>query len=149
MFIGKRLGFGEQSPKSDQIKVFKFSSENSYGSIVLSGEGQMSRRLGESRKYLRLDRSFEVSLHKVGVHAFFEGLTKNISQGGAFIRTKDWSAFQENDQALVTFYLPPKFTGQDVIIRLLGTAIIKRIDRENEGLGLQFNERLRQFERVH
>ena len=109
----------------------------------------MSRRLREFRKYLRLDRSFAVSLHKVGVHASFEGLTKNISQGGAFIETRDWSVFQENDQALVTFYLPPKFTGQDVIIHLLGTAIIKRIDRENEGLGLQFNERLRQFERVH
>ena len=77
------------------------------------------------------------------------GTTVDISQGGAFIETRDWSAFQENDQALVTFDLPPKFTGQDVIIHLLGTAIIKRIDRENEGLGLQFKERLRQFERVH
>ena len=109
----------------------------------------MSRRLGESRKYLRLDRSFEVSLHKVGVHASFAGCTENISQGGAFIRTKDWRLFQKNDQALVTFYFPPSFTGQDVTMRLLGTAIVKRIDRGNRGLVVQFNKTLRQFERVH
>jgi hypothetical protein len=82
------------------------------------------------------------------VHSSFEGFTKNISQGGAFIRTKDWKAFQKNDQALVTLYLPSYFTGQDVTMRLLGTAIIKRIDQQNEGLGLQFNKRLRQFERI-
>ena len=109
----------------------------------------MSRRLRESRKYLRLDRSFEVSLHKVGVRASFKGFTKNISQSGALIRTRDWRAFQENDQALVTFYLPPDFTGQQVDIRLLGTACVIRIDEESEGLGVQFNKRLRQFERVH
>ena len=109
----------------------------------------MSRRLRESRKYLRLDRSFEVSLHKVGVHASFAGCTENISQGGAFIRTKDWGAFQKKDQALVTFHLPPDFTGQQVDIRLLGVACVIRIDEESEALGVQFNKRLRQFERVH
>ena len=109
----------------------------------------MSGRLRESRKYLRLDRSFEVNLHKVGVHASFKGFTENISQGGAFIRTKDWGVFQKNDQALVTFYLPPDFTGQQVDIRLLGTACVIRIDEESEGLGVKFNKRLRQFDRVH
>jgi len=109
----------------------------------------MSRRLRESRKYLRLDRSFEVRLHKVGVHASFAGCTENISQGGVFIRTKDWREFREDDQTLLTFYLPPDFTGQEEDIRLLGTACVIRIDRENEGLGVQFNKRLRQFERVH
>ena len=109
----------------------------------------MSRRLREFREYLRLDRSFPVSLHKVGVHASFEGFTKNISQGGAYIRIEDWREFEKDDQALVTFYLPPKFTGQDVTIRLLGTAQIIRIDGDNESLGVQFNKALRQFERVH
>ena len=109
----------------------------------------MSRRLREFREYLRLDRSFQVSLHKVGVHASFEGFTENISQGGAFILTKDCSAFQKDDQALLTFCLPPEFTGQDEIIRLLGTGCVIRIDEECEGLGVQFNKALRQFERVH
>ncbi len=35
MFIGKKLDSGEQSPKGDRIKVFKFSSKDSYGSIAL------------------------------------------------------------------------------------------------------------------
>ena len=110
----------------------------------------MSRRLREFREYLRLDRSFSVSLHKVGVHASFEGFTENISQGGAFIiLTKDWSAFQKDDQALLTFCLPPEFTGQDTTIRLLGTGCVIRLDEECEGLGVQFNKALRQFERVN
>lgn len=108
----------------------------------------MSRRLHESRKYVRLNRSFAVYLHKVGVKTSFEGVTKNISRGGAFIRTKDCRAFQKDDQALLSFCLPPGFTGQDEIVRLLGTAFIIRIDIENKGLGVKFGKELRQFERI-
>ena len=108
----------------------------------------MTGRFRDLRKYLRLERSFAVSLHKVGVHTSFKGVTKNISQRGAFIQTKDWSAFRKNDQALLTFYLPPNFTGQNLAVRLLGTGCVIRIDQENEGLGVQFNKRLRQFERI-
>ena len=108
----------------------------------------MSRNLRESRKYIRLDRSFSVGLHKVGVQTSFEGFTKNISQGGALVLTKDWRAFQKDDQVLLTFYLPPDFTGQDAVIRLLGVGSIRRIDHRNEGVRVQFNKELRQFEIV-
>lgn len=103
----------------------------------------------ETREYVRLPLSFQVHLHKVGVHVSFEGITGNISQGGAYIRTKEWREFDSRDQTLLTFCLPPDFTGQNEAIRLLGTAVVKRIDKENEGLGVQFNKRLRQFERIH
>ena len=108
----------------------------------------MSRRLYESRMYVRLDRSFAVSIHKVGVQISFGGFTRNISQGGAFIQTEDWNTFRKDDQALLTFCLPCEFTGQDVPIRLLGTASVRRIDEESQGLGVEFNKVLRQFERI-
>lgn len=107
----------------------------------------MGERFREYREHLRLRRSFAVNLHKAGVPLTYEGTTENVSQGGAFIRTKDWESFQENDQTLLTFYLPPKFTGQDSVMRLLGTGLITRVDKENGGLGVRFNKMLRQFER--
>ena len=106
----------------------------------------MDKKRFDSRKYLRLDRGFEVRLHKPGVHDDLDGITKNICQGGAFIRTKHWQRFKENEETLLTFYLPPDFTGQDDAVRLLGTAVIRRIDQDNRGLGVQFNKELRQFE---
>ena len=108
----------------------------------------MGEMFGDYREHLRLERSFVVNLHKVGVPVTYEGVTKNISQGGAFIRTKDWECFQENDQTLITFYLPPNFTGQDSTTRLLGAGQVTRVDSENGGLGFRFNKTLRQFEKV-
>lgn len=110
-------------------------------------EDQMPREFSEARRHVRINRSFAVSLHKAGVLVSYEGLTRDISQGGAFIRTKDWREFAKDEQFLLTFYLPPEFTGQDAGIRLLGAATVKRIDQENEGLGVQFNKELRQFPR--
>ena len=108
----------------------------------------MDKKQFDSRKYLRLDRGFEVRLHKPGVHDDFDGITKNICQGGAFIQTEEWNTFQKGDQTLLTFCLPPEFTGQDVSIRLLGAASVRRIDAESRSLGVEFNKALRQFERI-
>ena len=109
----------------------------------------MGRSRPNSRKCVRVNFSLAVSLHKAGIPISFKGLTRNFSPGGAFITTTDWRAFQENDQALLTFYLPPDFTDQNTIFRLLGTAKIIRTDRDNEGLGVQFNISLKQFEKIN
>ena len=102
-----------------------------------------------SRKYIRVNYSLSVSLHKAGIPISFRGLTKNFSPGGAFITTTDWPAFQENDQALLTFDLPPGFAEHNTAICLLGTGKIIRIDRDSKGLGVQFNRSVKYFEKIN
>jgi hypothetical protein len=102
----------------------------------------------EKRKHVRLKRYFKARLSKVGVSYPIEGNTENVSQGGAFIKTKDWHSFRPNDKTIVTVYLPPIFTGQDATIGLQGTALVSRVDEENEGVAVQFLKNFKQFERI-
>ena len=101
-----------------------------------------------SRKYIRVNYSLSVSLHKAGIPISFRGLTKNFSPGGAFITTTDWPAFREDEQTLLTFYLPPNFAEENTAIRLLATGKIIRIDRDKRGLGVQFNRSVEYFENI-
>jgi hypothetical protein len=78
-----------------------------------------------------------------------EGITTNLSQGGAFIKSKDRHLCQAGAYAFLTFFLPPDFTGQNRTIGLRGEAIITRIDQENEGVAVEFINALRGFERIN
>ena len=79
-------------------------------------------------------------------------MTENVSQGGAFVKIGDQHAFQTDDQIVLTFFLPPDFTGQDKTIGLQGSAVVSRVDQASEGVGVQFQKefrRLRQVEVTH
>jgi len=100
------------------------------------------------RKHVRIKQFFEAKLSKAGTSNSIDGRTENVSQGGAFIRTKDWHSFKPNDKTTLTVYLPPIFSGQDGIIGLQGSAVINRVDEENEGVAVEFLQNFKQFERI-
>jgi hypothetical protein len=48
--------------------------------------------------------------------------------------------------AVLAFFLPPRFTGQDKTIGLRGRAVVSRIDKKNQGIGVEFVKNFRLFE---
>lgn len=105
-------------------------------------------RTFDQRKSPRIHQRFRVKLLRQGVDYTLEGMTANLSQKGAFIRTKHYRSFRAGEPGEFTFFLPPDFTGQDKTVGLQGNAVITRIDQDNEGIGVEFIKSLKQFERV-
>jgi hypothetical protein len=102
----------------------------------------------DRRKSERLDWSFPVTLCKDGLDCLFSGMSVNVSQLGAYIKTNYHGFFCVNDEATIKCFLPANFTGQNQTIVLQDKAVIIRIDRENEGIALGFNKSFKQFERL-
>jgi hypothetical protein len=102
----------------------------------------------DRRKTLRIGHKFQVSLHHTDQSREFQGITDNLSQGGALITTGDLPSFDVPDQAILTFWLPPEFSGQNRTIGLRGAAAVVRIDSARNGVGVQFVDSFRQFQRV-
>lgn len=102
----------------------------------------------ECRKNVRVRRNFPVRLFIKDSNLFIEGTTTNLSQGGAFIKSKNRHSCQAGAIAFLTFFLPPNFTGQNKIIGLQGDTVITRIDQENKGIAVEFINALREFERI-
>ena len=82
----------------------------------------------DKRKHVRIKQFFRTELSQDGTSHSIEGQTKNVSQRGAFIKTKDWHSFKPNDKTTLTVYLPPIFSGPDGTIGLQGSAVINRVD---------------------
>jgi hypothetical protein len=104
--------------------------------------------LPDRRKRERLGWSFPVTLCKDGLDCLFSGMSVNVSQLGAYIKTNYHEFFRINDQATIKCFLPTDLTGQNQTIILQDRAVILRIDQENEGLALEFNKSFKQFERL-
>ena len=102
----------------------------------------------ERRKHVRVQRQFEARLFNAKARYETEGLTENISQGGVYVRTRDWRSFRTGDQTTVTLFLPPSFTDRDKIFGLRGTAIVRRVDEQNEGVALEFSRDFQEFEKI-
>lgn len=102
----------------------------------------------ERRKHKRKVHHFQSSLYKLELYSAANGVTANVSPGGALIKTRDWHAFQPQDQVVVTLLIPPSFSGQDKTISLQGAAVVARVDQENEGVAVQFSNSLKQFELI-
>ena len=100
------------------------------------------------RKSVRLNREFPVTLCKDGGECIVPGVSANLSQVGAFVQTSFWRLFEVNDETIVSFLLPPDFTGQDEIICLRGTALVKRIEQMNESIAVEFDKTFKQFQPV-
>ena len=103
----------------------------------------------ERRKYPRLKKNFGVQLIKEGLEPWFQGISVNLSQRGAFIKIDKWLSFHAKDRAEIAFLLPPEFTGQEKTIRLTGGAVILRVDQINKGIAVEFTTNLKQFEPVN
>lgn len=102
----------------------------------------------EHRKNIRVRRKFQVRLLMEDLNPSIEGITTNLSQGGAFIKSKNRHSCQAGALAFLTFFLPPDFTGQNKTIGLQGDAVITRIDQENKGIAVEFINALRGIERI-
>jgi len=102
----------------------------------------------EQREHVRFNRPFVTEVLNLKSHYTARGVTENVSQGGAFVKTKDWRAFQVNDQMMVTFFLPPTNPSQEPIVGLRGTATVTRIDHQNEGIALRFGTNFQEFEKI-
>jgi len=102
----------------------------------------------DNRKYPRLKQKFEVQIYRHGLDLSLDGVSVNISQGGAFIKTTDWQSFRVHDMAVFAFLLPPRFTGQDKTIGLKGGAVVSRIDKKYQGIGIEFVKNFRLFELI-
>ena len=89
-----------------------------------------------------------VTLFNEKLNLFVQGVTVNLSQHGAFVRSQPHFSFRAGAPITVTVFLPPEFTGQDKAIRLQGDAVILRIDEADEGIAVEFRKALRQFERI-
>ena len=105
-------------------------------------------RIYDRRQHPRLIENFQVILRKDGLDFSFEGTTVNISQGGAFIKTKNWRSFKVDDQAVIAFYLPPEYTGQTKTIGLQGHAVVARVDHKQKGIVVKFIKHFRQFQPI-
>jgi hypothetical protein len=102
----------------------------------------------DRRKYPRLRQSFQVHLFRDELDQALEGTSVNVSQGGTFIKIKQWRSFRVSDQAILAFTLPAEYTGQSKNIRLQGGAVITRIDQKNKRIGVAFTRHFKQFEPV-
>ena len=102
----------------------------------------------DHRKNIRIRRNFTEKLVKEGLDFSFEGRAVNLSQKGAFIKLNNRLSFQARAPAVLTFFLPPDFTGQNETIGLQGDAVITRIDQENGGIAVEFIKTFREFERI-
>lgn len=96
-------------------------------------------------KRLRLNCSATVQ-SRLGTDLSIEAVAENVSPTGAFLKTDNWQSFQVDDRAVLTFFLPPDFTGQHDTIGLQGSAVVTRVDEDNQGVGVEFVKSFRQFE---
>ncbi|MEE9531428.1 MAG: FHA domain-containing protein [Syntrophobacteria bacterium] len=102
----------------------------------------------ERRRYVRIDRQFVTQIFTPRSDYKTQGVTENVSQGGAYIKVEDWRAFQTGDQTVITFFLPPSFTDRGKTIGLRGEAEVKRVDQQNEGIALEFSRDFQEFEKI-
>jgi hypothetical protein len=103
----------------------------------------------DHRENRRIRRNFPVKLLMKGTdNISIEGMTVNLNQSGAFIKVNKRLSFQAHAAAVLTFFLPPDFTGQNKTIVLQGDAVITRVDEENKGMEVEFIKTFREFERI-
>ena len=100
----------------------------------------------ERRKYARTTNNFRIRVRIARTSAELDGITQNLSQGGAFISSPSWPLFQKNDQAEMRIFLPPEFTGQRDTLTLTGPGVLKRIEEDKQGAAFEFLRELKTFE---
>lgn len=100
----------------------------------------------ERRKHKRFQKRLKSKIELTHKFVELDGITKDLSQGGAFISTSGWSEVKENDKTTVRLSLPPKMTGQSDTLILQGPAVVRRIENDRGGIALQFAKQLKTFD---
>jgi hypothetical protein len=101
----------------------------------------------DRREYPRLLQTFEVNIRRTGQTSEIEGVTHDISQGGSLIFTSQWHDFTPGELAELRVFLPPDFTGQQVMtVVLRGTGAVRRLDAGRNGIAIEFLRSLRTFD---
>lgn len=100
----------------------------------------------ERRNHQRLQRMLKSKIELTHTSVEFDGLTEDLSQGGAFISTSSWSEVQENDKTTVKLFLPSEMTGQSDTLVLQGPAVVRRVANDRGGIALQFIKQLKTFD---
>jgi c-di-GMP-binding flagellar brake protein YcgR len=100
----------------------------------------------ERRKHTRFQRRLKSEIILTNTSVEFDGITEDLSQGGAFILTPGWSEVQENDKTTVRLFLPPELTGQNDTLILQGSAVVRRAENNRGGIALQFMKQLKAFD---
>jgi hypothetical protein len=100
----------------------------------------------ERRKSPRLPVFFQAALTRADDSWEIEAVTHDISQAGALILTPHWHTFTRGVQTNLRFFLPPDFTGHADTLMLQGPGVIRRLDAERNGIGIEFLRPLRTFD---
>jgi hypothetical protein len=100
----------------------------------------------DRRNHKRLFKRFQVSIKIARTATEIQGVTENISQGGALISSQSLPSIQKNEKATVQLFLPPEMTGQQSTLVLGGPAVVRRVEKEQGGIALHFQKELRAFE---
>lgn len=103
----------------------------------------------ERRKYTRTLSNFRIKIRLARTSKEVDGVTQNLSQGGAFITSPSWPALEKDEQAEMRLFLPPEFTGHSHTLTLTGPAVIKRVEKHMKGVAVEFLKELRTFEPSH
>lgn len=103
----------------------------------------------DHRNSIRIRHNFPVKILMKGTENLsIEGMTIKLRQGGALIKLNSRLSFQAHPQAVLTFFLPPDFTGQNKTIVLQGDAVITGIDQVNKRMEIEFIKTFRELERI-
>jgi hypothetical protein len=99
----------------------------------------------ERRKYTRTLSNFKIKIRIARTSKEVDGVTQNLSQGGAFVTSSSLPMLHKDEQAETRLFLPPEFTGQDHTLTLIGPAVIRRIDKHKHGVAVEFLKELKTF----
>jgi hypothetical protein len=89
-----------------------------------------------------------VRITKEGLDTAIRGVTENLSQIGAFIKTKDLSAFKINDKVGIYIFIPSLFSPKYKTVGMQGKGLITRIDEESQRFAVQFKTNFKTFDRI-
>jgi hypothetical protein len=101
-----------------------------------------------SREFMRISSHLPAELSTGTFGPKITGITENLSQIGAFIKTREWHKFAVNDQVSVCITLPSLLSPHGVPTSVEGTGLIARIDPVNEGVGVHFSRSINRFKRI-
>ena len=99
----------------------------------------------ERREYTRTLNNFRTNIKLTRTSEEVDGVTLDLSQGGAFVTSSALPDFQKDERAEMRLFLPPEFTGQTDTLTLTGPAVIKRVEQNRQGVAVKFLKELKTF----
>jgi tetratricopeptide (TPR) repeat protein len=102
----------------------------------------------ENRESMRYFGHFPVRVSKKGSASSIRGVTLNLSETGALIKTNDLMKFRVNEQISVYIFIPSLFSARFNTVGMHGDGIVIRLDEQNKCIGIRFRTSFKQFERT-